>query len=167
MGDCPSSINMQNTTTWENRRECAQVLKIRTARRDIATMAEQRAEDTGTDDSSPVLSVKEVFSQRSVPKARVRGWVAGKAGVGGIVFLILRDGTGYLQVSAKKGSPRRRWSRACGMSRGSRSSPSAGQRGRTSAPGRRGAGREGLPGRLQGGALADNEDGRDVGLLPL
>jgi len=66
-------------------------------------MTEQRAEDTGGDDSTPVLSIKQVLSLRSIPKARVRGWVAGKAGVGGIVFVILRDGTGYLQVSAKKG----------------------------------------------------------------
>jgi asparaginyl-tRNA synthetase len=29
--------------------------------------------------------------------------VAGKAGIGGIVFLMIRDGTGYLQASAKKG----------------------------------------------------------------
>ena len=49
------------------------------------------------------LSIKDVLSQRSVPDVRVQGWVAGKAGVGGVVFLILRDGTGYLQVSAKKG----------------------------------------------------------------
>jgi len=66
-------------------------------------MTEERAEETGADESPPLLSTKEILSQRSVPKARVRGWVAGKAGVGGIVFLILRDGTGYLQVSAKKG----------------------------------------------------------------
>lgn len=67
-------------------------------------MTEERAEEEGPDQRAPSLSVKEVFSQRSVPKARVRGWVAGKAGVGGIVFVILRDGTGYLQVSARKGT---------------------------------------------------------------
>src|SRR5580700_6302945 len=66
-------------------------------------MAERRADEPGADDSTPVLSVNQVLSLRSVPKARLRGWVAGKAGVGGIVFIILRDGTGYLQVSAKKG----------------------------------------------------------------
>ncbi len=54
-------------------------------------------------EDAPFLSIKEILSQKSVPKASVRGWVAGKAGIGGIVFLILRDGTGYLQVSAKKG----------------------------------------------------------------
>ena len=66
-------------------------------------MTEEPSERKGADDSAPWLSIKELLSQRSVPRARVRGWVAGKAGVGGIVFLILRDGTGYLQVSAKKG----------------------------------------------------------------
>jgi asparaginyl-tRNA synthetase len=65
-------------------------------------MTEERAE-TGPNEAVPLLSIKEVLSQRSVPMARVRGWVAGKAGVGGIVFVILRDGTGYIQISAKKG----------------------------------------------------------------
>ena len=60
-------------------------------------------EKTSDGDSGTWLSIGEILSRRSVPDAWVRGWVAGKAGVGGIVFLILRDGTGYLQVSAKKG----------------------------------------------------------------
>jgi asparaginyl-tRNA synthetase len=47
--------------------------------------------------------IREIISLRDIPDVWVRGWVAGKARVGGIVFLILRDGTGYLQVSAKKG----------------------------------------------------------------
>jgi len=66
-------------------------------------MKEENFAQAGTDDSAPWLSIKAVLSQMSVPRASVRGWVAGKAGVGGIVFLILRDGTGYLQLSAKKG----------------------------------------------------------------
>ena len=66
-------------------------------------MTSERSANEGPDDSAPWLSIKGILSQRSVPKANVRGWVAGKAGVGGIVFLILRDGTGYLQLSAKKG----------------------------------------------------------------
>jgi asparaginyl-tRNA synthetase len=53
--------------------------------------------------AAPLLSTREVLSQRSVPKVRVRGWVAGKAGIGGIVFVVIRDGTGYLQSSAKRG----------------------------------------------------------------
>jgi asparaginyl-tRNA synthetase len=66
-------------------------------------MTEERSEGTSTDESTAWPSIKEVISQRSVPRATMRGWVAGKAGIGGIVFLILRDGTGYLQLSAKKG----------------------------------------------------------------
>ncbi len=66
-------------------------------------MADEREQAERTGDSAPWLSVKDVLAQKSVPKARIRGWVAGKAGIGGIVFLIVRDGTGYLQVSAKKG----------------------------------------------------------------
>jgi len=66
-------------------------------------MTEKRGDETGAEDTAPWLSIKEVLAKRSVPRASLRGWVAGKAGVGGIVFLILRDGTGYLQISAKKG----------------------------------------------------------------
>ena len=34
----------------------------------------------------------------------MRGWVARRHTVGGLVFALVRDGTGYLQVSVKKGS---------------------------------------------------------------
>lgn len=54
-------------------------------------------------EAAPLLSAREVLSRRSVQKARVRGWVAGKAGVGGVVFIVVRDGSGYLQASAKRG----------------------------------------------------------------
>ena len=37
-------------------------------------------------------------------EVELRGWVARKHTVGGLVFIMLRDGTGYVQVSAKKGS---------------------------------------------------------------
>lgn len=57
----------------------------------------------GGGEESASLSVREVLSGGARAAAAVRGWVAGKAGVGGIVFVMLRDGTGYLQVSAKKG----------------------------------------------------------------
>src|SRR2546427_12370917 len=66
-------------------------------------MADLSGEKTGVEGSAPWLSIRDVLSQKSVPEASIRGWVAGKAGVGGIVFLILRDGPGYIQVSAKKG----------------------------------------------------------------
>ncbi len=66
-------------------------------------MTEKPIEEAIADGSAPWLSIKEVMSRRSVPRAGLRGWVAGKAGIGGIVFIVLRDGTGYLQVSAKKG----------------------------------------------------------------
>ena len=39
------------------------------------------------------------------PKAvEVRGWVARKHTVGGLVFVLVRDGTGFVQVSVRKGS---------------------------------------------------------------
>jgi asparaginyl-tRNA synthetase len=66
-------------------------------------LTEETSGRTSAGRPAPSLSIREVLSQRSVPDVRLRGWVAGKAGVGGVVFLILRDGSGYLQVSAKKG----------------------------------------------------------------
>ncbi len=39
------------------------------------------------------------------PKAvEVRGWVARKHTVGGLIFVLVRDGTGFVQVSVRKGS---------------------------------------------------------------
>jgi asparaginyl-tRNA synthetase len=37
-------------------------------------------------------------------KVEVRGWVARKHIIGGIVFTLIRDGTGFIQVSSKKGA---------------------------------------------------------------
>jgi asparaginyl-tRNA synthetase len=46
----------------------------------------------------------EIIGGRATGAVEVRGWVARKHTVGGLVFAIIRDGTGYVQVSAKKGS---------------------------------------------------------------
>jgi asparaginyl-tRNA synthetase len=45
----------------------------------------------------------EVLSSKTGDFAEVRGWVASKSKLGGVVFAIVRDGSGYVQVSAKKG----------------------------------------------------------------
>ena len=66
-------------------------------------MTENPTDEATAGGSAPWLSIREVLAKRSVPRVNLRGWVAGKAGVGGIVFIVLRDGTGYLQISAKKG----------------------------------------------------------------
>ncbi len=50
-------------------------------------------------------SAAEVLAGRSGAEVEVRGWVARKHTVGGLVFAIIRDGSGYLQVSARKGGP--------------------------------------------------------------
>jgi asparaginyl-tRNA synthetase len=39
-------------------------------------------------------------------RVELNGWVARKHTVGGLVFILLRDGTGYVQVSARKGTSR-------------------------------------------------------------
>jgi asparaginyl-tRNA synthetase len=48
-------------------------------------------------------STSEVLSGESGSSVEVRGWAARKHAVGGLIFVLVRDGTGYLQVSAKKG----------------------------------------------------------------
>jgi len=40
---------------------------------------------------------------RKGARVELRGWVARKHTVGGLVFVLLRDGSGYIQVSARKG----------------------------------------------------------------
>jgi asparaginyl-tRNA synthetase len=49
------------------------------------------------------LRVREVFASNEGESVEVRGWVANKNSMGNLIFATIRDGTGYLQVSAKKG----------------------------------------------------------------
>jgi asparaginyl-tRNA synthetase len=49
------------------------------------------------------LRIKQVFGSEAGEKVEVKGWVATKNVIGGLVFAIIRDGTGYIQVSAKGG----------------------------------------------------------------
>ncbi len=46
----------------------------------------------------------EIAAGSAGPNVEVRGWVARKHAVGGLVFAIVRDGSGYIQLSARKGS---------------------------------------------------------------
>ena len=50
-----------------------------------------------------VSTAAEVLSGRATSQVELRGWVARKHTVGGLLFVLLRDGTGYVQVSARKG----------------------------------------------------------------
>jgi len=43
------------------------------------------------------------MSAKSEAHAKLNGWVVSKSTVGGVVFLLLRDGSGYVQLSAKRG----------------------------------------------------------------
>jgi asparaginyl-tRNA synthetase len=45
----------------------------------------------------------EVLAAKPGEKISLKGWVFLKNRVGGVVFLTLRDGSGYVQISAKKG----------------------------------------------------------------
>lgn len=45
----------------------------------------------------------EVLSGGAGPRVELHGWVFRKHTVGGLVFVLLRDGSGYIQISAKKG----------------------------------------------------------------
>lgn len=53
--------------------------------------------------SFKVRSAAEVLQAGPGDMVEVRGWVARKHTVGGLVFVIIRDGTGYVQASAKRG----------------------------------------------------------------
>lgn len=50
-----------------------------------------------------VLSAADVFSGSSKEGVELRGWAARKHSVGGVTFILLRDGSGFIQVSLKKG----------------------------------------------------------------
>ena len=49
-------------------------------------------------------SSTEVLAGTSGPAVEVRGWVARKHTIGGLVFALIRDGSGYVQVSVRKGA---------------------------------------------------------------
>jgi len=50
------------------------------------------------------IRIKRVLSKPSAGEAvEISGWVASKSTIGGLVFATIRDGTGYIQVSAKRG----------------------------------------------------------------
>ena len=57
------------------------------------------------DEKPTPSSAADVIAGRAGPEVEVRGWVARKHTVGGLVFALIRDGTGYVQVSVRKGAP--------------------------------------------------------------
>ncbi|HYB07116.1 MAG TPA: aspartate--tRNA(Asn) ligase [Nitrososphaerales archaeon] len=59
----------------------------------------------------------DVLAGRSGPEVEIRGWVARKHTVGGLVFAIIRDGSGYVQVSARKGAADTAFEAAKGVTR--------------------------------------------------
>jgi asparaginyl-tRNA synthetase len=50
-----------------------------------------------------LANAADILAGRSDPMVEIRGWVARKHTIGGLVFAIIRDGSGYVQVSVKKG----------------------------------------------------------------
>ena len=60
----------------------------------------------------------DILAGRAGDGVEVRGWVARKHTVGGLIFAMVRDGSGYVQVSVKKGSvPDRDFEAAKGATR--------------------------------------------------
>ncbi|MEM3387476.1 MAG: asparagine--tRNA ligase [Nitrososphaerales archaeon] len=49
------------------------------------------------------VEISEAFQLPEGSAVKLRGWVASKSEVGGIIFITLRDGTGYIQAAGKKG----------------------------------------------------------------
>ena len=64
-----------------------------------------------------VSSAADILAGRTGPEVEVRGWVARKHTVGGLVFVLVRDGSGYVQVSARKGGPGGAYEEARGAAR--------------------------------------------------
>jgi len=64
-----------------------------------------------------VATAAEVLSGRATSQVELRGWVARKHTVGGLLFVLLRDGTGYVQVSARKGMSDKAYDAARGATR--------------------------------------------------
>lgn len=57
-----------------------------------------------TQPKAPLVYVRDILSG-SIPigeSVRIRGWLSNKRSSGGIAFLIMRDGTGWLQCTAKR-----------------------------------------------------------------
>lgn len=50
-----------------------------------------------------LVEVSEAFKLPVDSGVKIRGWVAAKSEVGGIIFITLRDGTGYIQAAGKRG----------------------------------------------------------------
>src|SRR3970282_686932 len=48
-------------------------------------------------------TIDQVFKLQDGETARIHGWVRSKSRIGGLTFAIIRDGTGEMQVAARKG----------------------------------------------------------------
>ena len=51
-----------------------------------------------------LVRATDILAGTSPESVEIRGWVSRKHTVGGLVFVLVRDGTGYVQVSARKGT---------------------------------------------------------------
>jgi len=49
-------------------------------------------------------TIKELISDQKEQQTTILGWVQNKSWVGGMVFLIIRDGSGYIQTAIKRGN---------------------------------------------------------------
>jgi asparaginyl-tRNA synthetase len=54
-------------------------------------------------DGFVLSTAADVVAGKAPTQVEIRGWVARKHTVGGLLFAVIRDGTGYVQVSARKG----------------------------------------------------------------
>ena len=64
-----------------------------------------------------VSTAAEVLAGKSPSQVELRGWVARKHTVGGLLFALIRDGTGYVQVSARKGASDKAYDAARGATK--------------------------------------------------
>ncbi|MDG6917219.1 MAG: aspartate--tRNA(Asn) ligase [Nitrososphaerota archaeon] len=62
-------------------------------------------------------SASDILDGVTAKAVEVRGWVARKHTVGGLIFVLVRDGTGFVQVSVRKGSADAAYDSAKGASK--------------------------------------------------
>ncbi len=77
--------------------------RLSARRKRIMLLAREDRGDTMKGEDFVLGNAAQVVRGAVGPLVEVRGWVARKHTVGGLIFVLLRDGTGYVQVSAKKG----------------------------------------------------------------
>jgi asparaginyl-tRNA synthetase len=80
-------------------------------------LGERRKGACMTGESYRACQAREVIAGPPGGSVEIKGWVARKHTIGGLVFVLVRDGTGFVQVSARKGPTGSAYEGASGSTR--------------------------------------------------